>query len=274
MLTEPVPLNLPDVSLRLYVHEDRDAVISPQLRERGIWEPYETELVRELLSPGNTFVDVGANLGYFTVIAAAAVGAGGKVYAFEPDAANATLLRANVALNALPARVQVEQAGLAAADGMARLYLNPTNLGDHQLFPDEAGREHMDVRLLDGGTYLESAGVRAELVKIDTQGAESAVMDGLLPWLLGHEHVPTVLIELTPFSLRGAGRSGRELIQQLARLEQPFWIVDHLQHRLHPTTAAELAQWCDNVDACVDDRGFMNILVGDAPVATVDEALV
>ena len=68
-----------------------------------------------------------------------------------------------------------------------------------------------------------------------------------------------------PFSLAGAGRSGRELIEQLATLEQPFWIVDHIEHCLHRSSAEDLATWSDNVQAVTGDRGFMNILVGSAP---------
>ncbi len=59
-----------------------------------------------------------------------------------------------------------------------------------------------------------------------------------------------------------AGASGRALIELLAELGEPFWIVDHVEHRLVPCAREELAVWCDNVDACEDDRGFMNILVG------------
>ncbi|MEP1593250.1 MAG: hypothetical protein ABJK20_01700, partial [Halieaceae bacterium] len=72
----PVSLRIPDfdVDLQLQVHDSRDQVISHRLRETGIWEPYETQLVLTLLQEGGVFVDVGANLGYFTVLAAARVG--------------------------------------------------------------------------------------------------------------------------------------------------------------------------------------------------------
>jgi hypothetical protein len=52
------------------------------------------------------------------------------------------------------------------------------------------------------------------------------------------------------------------LIDCLAQLGQPFWIVDHIEHVLAETSAEELAVWCDNVDGCPGDEGFMNILVG------------
>ena len=76
---------------------------------------------------------------------------------------------------------------------------------------------------------------------------------------------PRILIELTPLSLRQAGASGRQLIELLASLDQPLWIVDHVQHRLAPSDAGELARWCDDVDAVPGDEGFMNILSGQVP---------
>ena len=85
---------------------------------------------------------------------------------------------------------------------------------------------------------------------------------GLMPLLVRLPAPPRILIELTPLSLRLAGSSGRELIELLATLEQPFWIVDHIEHQLVASSAAELAGWCDDVDAVAGDAGFMNILVG------------
>ena len=88
------------------------------------------------------------------------------------------------------------------------------------------------------------------------------MMVGLMPLLRELPASPRILIELTPRSLRQSGASGRALVELLADLEQPLWIVDHLEHRLARHSAEQLAVWCDNVDAVPGDEGFMNILVG------------
>ena len=59
--------------------------------------------------------------------------------------------------------------------------------------------------------------------------------------------------------------SGRTLIELLATLGEPLWIIDHIEHRLVLSSAQELALWCDNVDSTEGDQGFMNILLGPAP---------
>ena len=261
----PVDLRIPGLehSLAVFVHGQQDKYVSQQIREQGIWEPYETSLVLKLLGPGSVFVDVGANLGYFSLIAASLVGDSGKVVAFEPDPANFELLSASSELNDFASRIQAVEAGLSDRDSEGRLYLSEDNMGDHQIYPGEGDRESLPIALLNGTEFLAPLIPQVDLLKVDTQGSEFQVMTGLMPLLKEQAKAPRIIIELTPFSLRESGASGRELIELMALLDLPFWIIDHIEHQLAETTAEELAEWCDNVDASVGDQGFMNILLGE-----------
>ena len=263
-LSPPVPLRIPglDRRLKLQLHDERDRFVSRRIREEGIWEPFETSLVLASLSPGAVFVDVGANIGYFTVLAADRVGDSGGVFAFEPDPENFSLLQANLNLNGVQRQVEAVRAALSDEEGEGGLYLSEDNLGDHQIYSAGEVRERIPVPLVKGGEYLQDRVERLDLLKVDTQGSEYRVMSGLMPLLRGLPLPPRILIELTPLSLQQAGSSGRALIELLATLSQPFWIVDHIEHRLVASSEAELARWCDDVGAVAGDRGFMNILVG------------
>ncbi len=260
-------LNIPglDAELQLEVHQSADVHISTQIRDSGIWEPFETELFRRLLKPGDVCIDVGANIGYFSVLAAHCVGASGQVFAFEPAPDNAELLRRNIALNGMAGRCQVEEAGLAGQAGEATLYLHPDNLGDHQLYIAEPQQTSVPVRLLRGDEYFADRPGPVKLVKIDTQGAECQVAQGLIELLRYSGPELRLMVELTPFSLRAAGSSGAQLVQLLAQLRLPFHIIDHIEHRLVASSQRALERWCNNVDDYPDDQGFMNILVGEAP---------
>jgi FkbM family methyltransferase len=262
----PIALRIPDLSrpLQLYVHGEQDRFVSQRLREVGVWEPFETSLILRLLRPGAVFVDVGANIGYFSVLAASVVGAQGAVFAFEPDPENFRLLRANAELNGLENCITAVEAALAEAQGEGRLFLSADNLGDHQVYAGDAPRSSVPIALLNGSQYLAEHLQRLDLLKVDTQGAEFQVMAGLLPLLQSLAQTPQIIIELTPHSLRAAGSSGRALLELLATLGQPMWIIDHIAGRLHLSSAEELALWCDNWDQVADARGFMNILVGPA----------
>ena len=260
----PVTLRIPglQVPLHLYIHGEQDKFVSRRIREEGVWEPYETSLVLSLLRPGDVFVDVGANIGYFSVLAASVVGDAGAVFAFEPDPENFRLLRANAGLNGLARCIVAVEAGLAAAAGDGHLFLSEDNLGDHQIYAADEARSSLPITLYNGSRYLVGRLQRLDLLKVDTQGSEYEVMNGLLPLLCELPRPPRIIIELTPHSLRQAGSSGRALIELLATLGQPLWIIDHIEHRLAASSAEELAVWCDNVEAVTGDRGFMNILVG------------
>lgn len=264
-----IPLRVPSApgGLALYVHGPRDRFVSRQLREQGVWEPYETELLLSLLRPGGVFVDVGANIGYFSILAASRVGATGQVVAVEPDPDNCRLLRRSLAHNQLERQVQVIEGALSDHEGGGSLFLSEDNLGDHQIYNDGGGRSAVPIKLYHGGQLLSVAAPGIDVLKVDTQGSEWQVMRGLHTLLLGMTAIPYIMIELTPYSLAQAGGSGRQLIELLDEVVEAMWIVDHVEHRLVACGAEELALWCDNVAATPGDRGFMNILVGPRPAA-------
>ncbi len=266
MSAQFVPVDWPQASppLTIAVHSEGDTVVSRTLRDSGAWEPFESALIWDSLGCGDVFLDVGANLGYFSLLAAQKVGQSGCVYAFEPDPSNAELLMRSAVRNGLVEQIQLQQAALAEHEGEGRLHLSADNFGDHQLFPADASRQSVPIALVQGDTFFVDVAALPNLVKVDTQGSEYHVILGLMS-TLHRLQAPRLLIELTPFSLREAGVSGRMFIELLAQLGLMFWIVDHIEHRLVPSTEAELALWCDNVDAVQGDQGFMNIFLGAPP---------
>lgn len=259
-----VALAIPGLDLRMRVHGERDRHVSRALRETGVWEPFETDLLRRQLRPGDRVLDVGANIGYFSLVSAACVGEQGKVYAFEPEPQNFALLEENIDLNGYRGRITPCRAALAAKAGTGVLYISPDNLGDHQLHEEAPGRDRIPVALKVGADWFRGREERLDLVKVDVQGAEHAVIEGLFPLLSASGPKLRLLLELTPGSLRQAGSSGRDLVQRLAQLQLPFHIVDHVERRLAATDAEALSTWCDNLDAFPQDRGFMNIFLGQA----------
>ena len=260
----PFPLSHPAAeSLSLFVHAQHDAFISKKIAEQGIWEPFETELLTRLLTPGGCFVDVGANIGYYSVIAARCLGKTGRVYAFEPEADNFALLDKNIGHNALP-NVTAVRAGLSDRSGAASLYLNEDNRGDHQVYAGAGSRSTQAVELCEGTQYFAGREARIDVIKIDTQGAEAQVLRGLMPLL--QQSLPTLqmIIEVTPFSLRGAGDSGTVLLELIASLGLPCQLIDHIGHTLIPISESQLADWIADVDADPANEGFINLLVGNA----------
>ena len=202
-----------------------DNIIAPHLFLHGHWEPYESQLMGRLLRPGMTFVDVGAHIGYYSLLAARAVGPAGRVVAFEPSPDNFALLAENVRLNGFSKIVRAENMALGAERGEANLHLATYNTGDHRLYstlPDDddlfnAGGHRRSVRVpviaLD--EYLSrEGGTRVDVVKIDVQGAEMGALTGMRQTLARSERV-ILFTEFWPHGLLRFGTEPRAVLDFL-----------------------------------------------------------
>jgi FkbM family methyltransferase len=248
----------------LRTHDPQQDLVSAALHRDRAWEPFESRLLLACLQPGAVAVDVGANLGYFSLLFALGVEAPGPVFAFEPAADNYRLLRENLALNGCAGRVTAVQAGLSDTARSRALYRSRDNLGDHALYPGGGLRDVEHIDLLQGADFLQRHVDRIDVLKVDTQGTELQVLRGLAPLLRRSADI-AMMVELTPAALRRSGGSGRQLVEFVAGLALPLYIVDHVAQRLVPESPEALITWCGNVDATPGDEGFMNIFAGLAP---------
>lgn len=183
--------------LQITVHARTD-VLSATILRRGWYEPQVTSAILGLLRPGDVFVDVGANIGWHTVMGAEAVGASGVVLAIEPDPDNLELLRKNCARNGL---VHVTIHPCAAGDhaGATTLHLADRNLGDHRLHA-VAGETRRRIEVpLQTVDALVRPDVVVRLVKIDVQGYEARVLRGMTS--LVERCAPAIMMEFWPHGL-------------------------------------------------------------------------
>ncbi len=201
--------------------DPRDEVITPWLK-KGVWEPLETALFRSEIDEGDVVVDVGANVGYYTLIAAQKVGKTGQVWAFEPDPDAFEILRRNVELNGYD-NVQLVPKALGAEPGTLRLYRHPTNRGDHRVYDPGDAREAVDVEVTTLDQYFATR-ERVDLVKIDTQGAECTILAGAGETLKRHDDV-RVIMEYTPQYIRQMGADPGACLSRLDALGFSFYEI-------------------------------------------------
>jgi FkbM family methyltransferase len=261
-------LNIPELSslsqpLSMHVHEKGDLMVSKKIRDEGIWEPFETTLIVKALKSANNFIDVGANIGYYSLIAASVFSeqAKGSVFAFEPEQANFQLLQQSISHNGFT-NITAVNAGLSDSDKQASIYLSPDNFGDHQVYDRGQNRQQSSIQLLNGGDFLADKISSIDVLKIDTQGAEFSVIKGLLP-LLQQSLKLKMVVEFWPFGLRKAGFHAHDLLDMLLSLTLPMYIIDHIEHRLIPCVEADLRPWIDSLDVESDNEGFLNLYFGE-----------
>jgi FkbM family methyltransferase len=199
IMIEDLPLGL---RLRAY---KRDAV-GRGLYRRKVHEPNLTKLLltRFANSAENNFIDVGANIGYFSCLMSKLAGPAGKVLAFEPEPQNLKLLEQNIKINLLT-NVVVHPCALGAGEGSAMLGIyKPSNRGRHSLLEmDAKSRIRVPVRTLDD--VARNSGKNTgpwSLVKIDVEGYEGFVIDGAKETL---PRIETLVMEFSPAIQKGAG---------------------------------------------------------------------
>jgi FkbM family methyltransferase len=151
----------------------------------GVWEPHLTYWIRDRLKPGDTFVDVGANIGYYTLLAAGCVGQSGWSVAIEASPSIFELLNESLELNNIGSRVRTVNMAASDRDGTLTIYGGPhENRGLTTTVPHHDLQIETTISakpLKDILTEGEIAGAR--LIKIDVEGLEGPVVRGLLPIL-------------------------------------------------------------------------------------------
>jgi FkbM family methyltransferase len=187
---------------------DTSDMMGRVLATSGVWEPHVTAVVRSLLSTGDVSVDVGAHIGYHTLLASRLVGPSGRVYAFEPSVTAYAALRANVSLNAA-ANVTTLRMAAGASDGRALLVEPPPgNTGEASVrmivsdghFAGPPEPEEVAVRSVASVVGPQDAR-RLRLVKIDVEGFEPEVLRGVAG-LFAEGHSPALVVEVHPGSAR------------------------------------------------------------------------
>ena len=194
----------------------------------GRYEPQETAVVLAILSPGGTFVDVGANWGYFTLTAAHLVGPAGRVVGFEPDPRLFATLAANVARNGY-SHVTVVQAAVAEKTGTVTLNgFDPAggNFGVSTMAGGTGGQP-FEVATVGLDAALDAAGVgTVDLVKIDIEGAEGLALTGMQAGIRSGRY-RRLLIELHPTLLPRFGATAEGVVAVALSAGYQCWEVAH-----------------------------------------------
>ena len=194
----------------------------------GRYEMLEMELFRRLIKKGMTVVDVGANIGYYTLVAAGLVGESGKVYAIEPEPANYALLAKNVALNGYR-NVTLIQKAVSDKVGVSKLMLDSTHTGMHKLVNSpEAGQGlAVDVTTLDELLGDETV----DVIKMDIEGTEGRAIQGMSRVIKRNKNLE-ILTEFVPALLLESGSSPGEYLGRLKESGFKVYQIDEKERRL------------------------------------------
>lgn len=213
--------------LRLYLYPGNE--ISRAIFLTGHYEPNEFCLLDRILRRGMTFVDVGANMGLFTLFAAKKVGKQGTVVSIEPSSREFERLRENVELNGL-SNVRLFQIALSNRQTQASLLVATEEKSGHNTLGAfgyesvmEQGRELVSVHRLDDIVELEGY-QRIDVVKLDVEGAELLALQGATETLMRFR--PVLLLELSDRTLGHQGYTSADVWEFLTRNGYTIYTFD------------------------------------------------
>jgi FkbM family methyltransferase len=225
--------------IEVFLHSDEDIWVSGVIRGNKPFDPHISACMLALIERGMTLVDIGANIGVFTLLGSRLVGTNGSVVAIEPAPVNLELLRKSIGYSGAENVFLIPHA-VGSEKSVTKLSLSLDNQGDHRLGVDLPDRHSVDVSVLRADDALKFLGKPVDFVKIDTQGSETFILRGLEKTLASSPNV-RLLIEFWPNGLLQCGSSSEELLYIIGRQFDRLWLLRG-SDRPQLTSVMELAQ--------------------------------
>lgn len=230
--------------IRMFVNP-REGGLGSSLFSRGAFEESETRLFEKSIKPGMVVVDIGANIGYYSLIASGLVGRKGRVYAFEPEPKNHGILLQNIRENNFVNIVPVKLA-LSDRKGIARLYTDKSNEGGNSLsgtnVMDRQGSVDVQTTTMDSYFGGNAGGFKVDFIKIDVEGAEGLVFKGAKKVLKNRRL--KIMMEFCPYFLRNMGTDPLGLLERMHALGFRIKCIDGETGRTMEMAAGKIAELC------------------------------
>jgi len=244
---------------RMYV-DTRDKGMVPLLLLNGTIEPYSVELFKQRIREGMNIVDIGANIGYFSLIAARLTGKGGRVYAFEPQPDSYNLLRENIQLNGYTNIIPIQKA-VSDKTGKIKLWYDNVNFASPSFSKDNVAYFQekkcvenccfCEVEIVTLDEYINQP---VDILKIDAEGAEGLIINGARR-LMRNDRL-TIIMEFWPFALKNMGTNPGELLRTIREFGFTISFINEKHCRLDPVQ--DIDSFCGNKDNI--SEGF-NVLI-------------
>lgn len=203
---------------------------------------FEKEFLMEHIRTGDVILDIGANIGYYTLLFARAVGPNGHVFAFEPDPSNLQLLQRNISNNGY-GNVTICPVAVSDTCGPHRLYKSRTHGGTHRIYTSTACAGYIEINSTSLDKWYESYGGRISLIKMDIEGAEPLAIRSAAA-LIRRNPQAILFTEFYPTALREAGTDPQTYLDQLALLGFRVYQVDQKTQQVRPATIGSLLKQC------------------------------
>ncbi|MEK7576476.1 MAG: FkbM family methyltransferase [Patescibacteria group bacterium] len=228
-----------------------DRLLALFLLKHKALEKGESYIFNNIIQKGWTVVDIGANLGYYTIRAARLVGNHGKVIAFEPEEENFHFLEKNIRANKY---TQIQALPWAVSDisGTTQIYISEENSGDHRIYNTGANRNKREINTTSLDDFFKP-GDRINFIKMDIQGAEFLALKGMKRVLNDNPEI-IIMSEFWPEGLTQSGSSPQEFLRALQQHGFFLAYIDEKTNAIIKSSPEELMTLCGT-------HGYANLLL-------------
>lgn len=208
---------------------------SLDLSIRGIYGELDTKIVKNEIKSGDIVIDVGANIGYYTLIFAKLVGDKGKVIAFEPEPKNFEILKKNIEINNLT-NVVVEQKIISNINGKRKLFLADTGIVGHHTNPlkNSTNFIEIDSTTLDDYLAKDSLSDKINFIKIDVEGGELQVLEGSKKILEKNKDLK-IFTEFNRENIKEYDSSPEKMLNLMVKNNFQFYVPNYKKNKLSLT---------------------------------------
>jgi len=217
---------------------------SLNLSINGVYGELDTKIIREEIHEGDIVIDVGANIGYYTLIFAQLVGKSGKVIAFEPEFKNFEILKKNVEINNYN-NVILEPKIVSEKCGKMKLYFSDSDIVGHQIMTGIGVKGNIknfvEVESVTLDDYMKKLNLdeKVNFIKIDVEGAESKVLEGSTKISKKNDHLK-IFTEFNREVVKNYGTEPKKMIDLLYGNGFEIYLPNYRDNKINLTSANEL----------------------------------
>lgn len=185
-----------------------------------IYEENETNFIKDSINEGDIVIDIGANIGYYTLLFARLVGNTGKVYSFEPDPRNCLLLEKNIQINDYN-NIVLEKKAISDKTEKSILYVTDDNAGSTMHKGNSTTKNEIDIDAITLDDYFKANSIAPDFIKIDIEGYELNALKGMKMVLQSSNKIK-IMIEYNPLTKNFFNSDPMDSLNFLGELDFKF----------------------------------------------------
>ena len=204
-----------------------------------VYNEFDTQTVKNQVKEGDIVLDVGAHIGYYTLMLAKSVGTKGKVFSFEPEPHNVEVLKKNISINNY-LNITLESKGVSNTSKNCKLYSGLSSSGASRIFKPERilsnyNKEPINIQTLVLDEYFSKLDLldKIDFVKMDIEGAEILALEGMQKILKKSKNLK-LFIEFNKEALEDSGSNPKDLLDMLENNGFMIYYVHDIKNKIIP----------------------------------------